>query len=183
MNRTLHLLALLGALAGSYAGGAAFEPPTVGEPSAESLPGGVRATHDDGRNARIQLPIKAGKYRLFVCVHDGRGNATTAIRFALDRPDRYSAMPILVNFPQRLWARQLNTEGTSTPNLVENHGGLMWILGMKTDGGVTTIKTVGGVTELLGALAYSSQGVATNVPLFINDGGHLSCNCWNPSKP
>ena len=93
----------------------------------------------------------------------GQGPAGTGDVFLEDTIGK----AILVNFPQRFWARQLNTEGITWPNLVENHGGLMWILGQKTEGGVTAIQTVGGVTELLGALAYPSQGVATNVPLYV----------------
>jgi hypothetical protein len=55
--------------------------PNVGgdwEPAVEPLPDAVLTTRDAGRVAEIQLPAKAGKFRLFVYAHDGRGNATTA---------------------------------------------------------------------------------------------------------
>ena len=55
--------------------------PNVGgdwEPAVEPLPDAVLTTRDAGRVAEIQFPAKAGKFRLFVYAHDGRGNATTA---------------------------------------------------------------------------------------------------------
>ena len=79
--------------------------------------------------------------------------------------------PVLVNYPQRLWARQLDDEGAGSP-LVENHGGVVWILGMKTEKHATAITTVGGYTELLGGLFYptpSSGDVPATIPLFINE--------------
>ena len=55
--------------------------PNVGgdwEPSVEPLKDAVVSTSDGGRKAVMQLPSKAGKYRVFVYAHDGHGNATTA---------------------------------------------------------------------------------------------------------
>jgi hypothetical protein len=83
------------------------------------------------------------------------------------------ARPILVNFPQALWARQLNPENGSVP-LVENHGGAVWILGLKTEGPVTAIKTVEGFTEVLGALTYPTRPVPDQVPLLVNENGAVS---------
>jgi hypothetical protein len=83
---------------------------------------------------------------------------------------------VLVNYPQRLWARQLDDEGAGSP-LVENHGGVVWILGMKTEKHATGIKTVGGYTELLGGLFYptpSSGDVPATIPLFINEDASVS---------
>ena len=54
--------------------------PNVGgdwEPSVEPIPGVITAAHPDSPRAQVTLP-GAGKYRLFVYVHDGQGNATTA---------------------------------------------------------------------------------------------------------
>ncbi len=81
--------------------------------------------------------------------------------------------PILINFPQQLWARQLNPENGTTP-LVENHGGVVWILGLKTEGPVTVVKNVGGFTEILGGLTYPTRAVPSDLPLFINEEGSLS---------
>ena len=81
--------------------------------------------------------------------------------------------PVLVNYPQRLWARQLDDEGAGPP-LVENHGGVVWIMGMKTEKHATAIKTVGGYTELLGGLFYPLNDVPAAIPLFINEGGSVS---------
>jgi hypothetical protein len=74
---------------------------------------------------------------------------------------------------RRVWCRQLNVEFGEVP-LVENHGGDLWILGMKTEGQMTCIKTVGGATELLGALLYPLAPPSADVPCFINDGGRVS---------
>ena len=83
------------------------------------------------------------------------------------------ARPILVNFPQQLWARQLNPENGSVP-LVENHGGAVWILGLKTEGPVTVVKNVQGCTEVAGGLTYPTREVPAGLPLFINEEGSLS---------
>jgi len=48
------------------------------EPGVEPLSGAVLSTRDAGRSAEVQLPAKAGKFRLFMYAHDGQGNATTA---------------------------------------------------------------------------------------------------------
>ena len=57
---------------------------------------------------------------------------------------------------QRLWARQLNPEGTSDDGLVQNHGGQLWALGVKHEGrGVRFRTTNGGRTEILGLFNYA----------------------------
>jgi hypothetical protein len=57
---------------------------------------------------------------------------------------------------QRLWARQLNPEGTSDTGLVQNHGGLLWALGVKHEGrGVRFLTDQGGQTEILGLFNYA----------------------------
>ena len=45
---------------------------------------------------------------------------------------------------------------------------------MKTEKHATAIKTVGGYTELLGALFYPLNDVPAATPLFINEGGSVS---------
>ena len=53
--------------------------------------------------------------------------------------------------------------------------GNVWILGMKTEGPVTAIKTVVGSTELVGGLHYAATLASlSGIPLFINDAGKVS---------
>lgn len=61
-----------------------------------------------------------------------------------------------INYPHSVWARQLNVESLdATRTKIENKGGTLWILGLKTEGKGTVINTtVGGKTELLGTLIY-----------------------------
>ena len=81
--------------------------------------------------------------------------------------------PYRINGPQKVWARQLNAEFGKVP-LIENHGGTLWILGMKTEGKVTAIRTVRGTTELVGALLYPLHNVPADTPAFINDQGRVA---------
>jgi hypothetical protein len=63
---------------------------------------------------------------------------------------------------QRCWARQLNPEGDSDVGLVRNHGGLLWLLGVKHEGrGVRFLTDQGGFTEILGLFNYAPD-IATN---------------------
>jgi hypothetical protein len=78
--------------------------------------------------------------------------------------------PLTASQGQYVWARQLNIEGntahnTETEAKVYNEGGIVWILGMKTEDAGTVIKTVdGGKTELLGHLHVGHRGEA---PCFV----------------
>lgn len=63
-----------------------------------------------------------------------------------------------------VWARQLNTEGSTLDS--DNQGGALWVLGLKTEGGGTKIRTsAGGLSELLGAHIYNTCASPTT-PLF-----------------
>jgi hypothetical protein len=56
---------------------------------------------------------------------------------------------------QNAWCRQLNPEGDSDDGLVTNHGGRLWILGMKCEGrGVRVRTTGGGKTDVHGVFIY-----------------------------
>jgi len=67
---------------------------------------------------------------------------------------------------QSAWCRQLNTEHTGT--MLRNHGGKLWILGMKTERIGTIIETVnGGFTDAAGIFIYSNLGWEDTVPAFI----------------
>ena len=81
--------------------------------------------------------------------------------------------PYIINGPHKVWARQLNMEFGDDP-LFQNNGGTVWILGMKTEGEATVIKTVRGTTELLGALVYPLKEVSRNVPMFISEESNVS---------
>lgn len=71
-----------------------------------------------------------------------------------------------VNRAQHIWTRQLNPEGASETNVV-NNGAKLWILGFKTEQGQIKIETRnGGFTELLGGLVYAAGGQDPKVPLF-----------------
>ncbi|WGV27443.1 glycosyl hydrolase family 28-related protein [Halotia branconii] len=70
-----------------------------------------------------------------------------------------------LNSDQSIWTRQLNVEGSTTTNVV-NNGAKLWILGFKTEQGKTKIETSnGGFTELLGALIFSN-GIKKQEPIF-----------------
>ena len=65
---------------------------------------------------------------------------------------------------QRLWARQLNPEGTSDTGLVQNHGGRLWALGVKHEGaGVRWLTDNGGQTEILGLFNYAPDIAASDL--------------------
>ena len=71
-----------------------------------------------------------------------------------------------LNPKQSIWARQLNIEGSSQTNII-NNGAKLWILGFKTEGGKTKIDTLeGGLTELLGGLIYAAGKQEATEPLF-----------------
>lgn len=71
-----------------------------------------------------------------------------------------------LNPAQNIWARQLNPEGSSDTNVV-NNGAKLWILGMKTERGKTKIETTnGGFTELLGAFIYATTRQNPKEPMF-----------------
>ena len=66
---------------------------------------------------------------------------------------------------QRLWARQLNIENEGA-HLV-NDGGVVWILGYKTERGGTLLDTcVGGTNEILGGFSYTTTA-GTLAPMFV----------------
>lgn len=76
---------------------------------------------------------------------------------------------------QRLWARQLNPEGTDDIGLVRNEGGSLWVLGMKCEGAGVRVRTErGGKTEILGAFIYGPGVPADDTrPLFDIDNASL----------
>jgi hypothetical protein len=77
----------------------------------------------------------------------------------------------------KVFARQYNTEGSRMhPVNTVNNGGLLRIIGMKTEATTTKIATAkGGRTEVFGVLNYNNEGVKRDqdVPFFLVDGGSL----------
>ena len=56
---------------------------------------------------------------------------------------------------QKMWARQLNPEGTDDIGLVRNNGAELWTLGLKCEGAGVRVKTFNhGKTEVYGAFIY-----------------------------
>ncbi len=69
---------------------------------------------------------------------------------------------------QRVWARQINPENDGTK--ITNNGGSLWILGLKTERGGTLIDTrLGGETELLGGMSYTTTSPNGRPMLIINE--------------
>ena len=72
---------------------------------------------------------------------------------------------VFVHKDGQLWARQLNPEPEGTH--IQNDGGKVWILGLKTEVHGTLIETLnGGQTEVLGAHMYST-GAIKDMPMFV----------------
>lgn len=73
---------------------------------------------------------------------------------------------LLIQHPQRVWARQLNTEFNDP--LLRNIGGAVWILGMKTEGPHVVLEaTQGSQTEILGGAFRPNQDVPKDVPMAV----------------
>ena len=67
---------------------------------------------------------------------------------------------------QSAWCRQLNVEHQGT--MCRNHGGKLWILGMKTEKIGTIIETLnGGITDAAGIFLYSNAGWQDGLPAFV----------------
>ncbi len=83
-----------------------------------------------------------------------------------------------INFPQYVWARQLNIEGLST-TFIDNKGGDVWLFGYKTENTATSgsvlVNEDGGYAELLGGYFYITSGTPA-VPMIVNDHSSLSAN-------
>ncbi|MBD3345528.1 MAG: endopolygalacturonase [Chitinivibrionales bacterium] len=76
---------------------------------------------------------------------------------------------------QTVWARQLNSEIDGAK--IINDGGLLWILGLKTEMQGTIVETNnGGSTEILGGNIYPAYGAPPppGQPAFINDNANVS---------
>ena len=66
---------------------------------------------------------------------------------------------------QRMWARQLNPEGSSDHGLVNNAGGRLWVLGAKCEGaGVRFRTSAGGQSEIFGMFNYGPGNLEPGDP-------------------
>jgi hypothetical protein len=66
--------------------------------------------------------------------------------------------PVVFQAGQQVWARQFNVENSGPK--ISNHGGSLWVLGIKTEQAGTVIDTrTGGQTEVLGGLLYPATAV------------------------
>ena len=86
------------------------------------------------------------------------------------------AKPISIGKNQQLYARQLNIESPPPTPMIKNDGGLVWLLGYKTEFGNTVAATFnGGKTEILGGLFYPAQGVKDpQIPVLLNQDSSVS---------
>ena len=86
------------------------------------------------------------------------------------------AKPISIGKNQQLYARQLNIESPPPTPMIKNDGGLVWLLGYKTEFGNTVAATFNeGKTEILGGLFYPAQGVKdTQIPVLLNQDSSVS---------
>jgi Pectate lyase superfamily protein len=74
---------------------------------------------------------------------------------------------------QQVFARQLDNEVSATK--ISNLGGLLWILGLKTEQAGTVISTAsGGQTELLGGLIYPAIAVPSTQAAFVSTDAQTS---------
>lgn len=86
------------------------------------------------------------------------------------------ATPLNLSSGQKLYARQLNSEIPPPNPMIKNDGGLVWLLGYKTEQGNTVAATLNrGKTEILGGLFYPAQGVSDPyLPLLLNQNASVS---------
>lgn len=82
---------------------------------------------------------------------------------------------IVIPHPEaRVWARQLNSE-RGDPYANENHGGTLWVLGMKSEKTPCLIGTFdGGRTEVLGTWAYVISKTKPENPLWLVEDSEAS---------
>lgn len=74
---------------------------------------------------------------------------------------------------QKVWARQINPENNNATHIT-NNGGILWILGLKTErGGILVDSKAGAKTEITGGFVYSTSEPKTT-PMFTNDNSAVS---------
>ena len=78
-----------------------------------------------------------------------------------------------IDYPQKIWARQLNIE-LSSGDYITNNGADMWIFGYKTENkNGSVLVNNGGRVELFGGFFYPHNG-SSSFPMLVNNEGELS---------
>jgi Pectate lyase superfamily protein len=81
--------------------------------------------------------------------------------------------PVVFQAGQQVWARQFNVENSGPK--ISNHGGSLWVLGIKTEQAGTVIDTrTGGQTEVLGGLLYPATAVPPTDAAFRSTNAQVS---------
>ena len=109
-------------------------------------PGVIFVQQDSARPLVLRDSLIGGLPTTIAYQNTSRGTGTLFV-------ENVAAHPWQIVFPQNVFARQINPEGSTTK--ITNTGGRLWILGLKTEGTGTNIETgQGGSTEVLGGLIY-----------------------------
>ncbi len=76
---------------------------------------------------------------------------------------------------QRVWARQLNPEGSGPP-LIINDAGDLYVLGLKTEGAANVLTNINRArATIMGGLVYPATAIADRtLPMFVNNESSLS---------
>lgn len=123
--------------------------------------GGVTFNEDTRRELHLRH-ILGGQYQ--------QGFSPAGKLFLSDVALNYLRIP----YKQRVWARQLNIESHPAPGdaKIVNDGGMLWIMGLKTENAGTVIETLfGGKTELLG---YKHVAHGGTEPTFVTNRSSFS---------
>ena len=86
--------------------------------------------------------------------------------------DTMGARPY-IHHPQNLWARQLNVEYGRKPLLI-NHGGNVWVLGMKTEGKFSQVVNHGGTCEVYALYSMTNPMPDRSMPMIVNENGRIA---------
>lgn len=80
-----------------------------------------------------------------------------------------------LDYPQQVWARQLDIEANSFTPYIRNQGGALWILGFKTEHTGPFLETIGGQSEILGAYHWiNDASLAASSVAYINTDSDVS---------
>lgn len=150
-----------------------------------------RLVGDDSSTLTVveRLVIARSDGRVFPTAfrHEGPGelvlrHVTVSAEIGLDAAARsgpisiedYCCASITLARDSQVWARQLDLEAGGLK--LDNRGGTLWILGLKTEQPSTVIRTSeNGETELLGGLLYPVRPVPAGTPAFVTaTSGHQS---------
>jgi len=123
-----------------------FNHMRMGAYYANPAPAVVTIQQDSARPLVLRDLTVGGPPSTIAYQNTSRGTGTLFV-------ENVAARPWQILFPQKVFARQINPEGNMTK--IINKGGVLWILGLKTEGAGTNIDTLqGGATEVLGGLIY-----------------------------